>query len=218
MLSIGLFAFDHYVIPDANKTQDAIRAQIKGRPTQTYLRPDRKWIFGTGSSRIYYYKYFDPAEGVMVDVHVYELEPDTFRLTAPHLRRARALGTRAERLDLPGWMVAGFQKWKRVSLQSIQGPDLHVSGDAGASKLLSEGSQAGQADELPKNLMRTSANSSKADSIQSAFRCSSKEVRHSAVRHNHGAHLGSVRLHRSESGGYGRYRGQFRDRDRVLGA
>ena len=80
VLSAGLFAFDHYIIPDANKTQDAIRAQIKGRPTQTYLRPDRKWIFGSGSSRIYYYKYFEPVEGVMVDVHVYELEPDTFRL------------------------------------------------------------------------------------------------------------------------------------------
>jgi len=79
-LSVGLFAFDHYVIPDANKTQDAIRAQIKGRPTQTYLRPDRKWIFGMGSSRIYYYKYFEPTDGVMVDVHVYELKPDTFGL------------------------------------------------------------------------------------------------------------------------------------------
>jgi LPS export ABC transporter permease LptG/LPS export ABC transporter permease LptF len=80
VLSAGLFAFDYYIIPDANKTQDAIRAQIKGRPTQTYLRPDRKWIFGSGSSRIYYYKYFEPVEGVMVDVHVYELEPDNFRL------------------------------------------------------------------------------------------------------------------------------------------
>jgi LPS export ABC transporter permease LptG/LPS export ABC transporter permease LptF len=79
-MSAGLFAFDHYVIPDANKTQDAIRAQIKGRPTQTYLRPDRKWIFGSGS-RIYYYKYLDPNDGVMVEVNVYELEPNTFRLT-----------------------------------------------------------------------------------------------------------------------------------------
>lgn len=79
-LSLGLFAFDHYIIPDANKTQDAIRNQIKGRPSQTYLRPDRKWIFGAGSSHIYYYKYFDASEGVMVDVHVYQLEPNTFRL------------------------------------------------------------------------------------------------------------------------------------------
>jgi LPS export ABC transporter permease LptG/LPS export ABC transporter permease LptF len=88
-MSMGLFAFDHYVIPDANKTQDAIRNQIKGRPSQTYLRPDRKWIFGSGSPRIYYYKYFDAAEAVMLDVHVYELEPDTFRLKR-HIFAARA--------------------------------------------------------------------------------------------------------------------------------
>ena len=80
VLSAALFAFDYYVIPDANKTQDAIRNQIKGRPTQTYLDPNRKWIFGAGSSRIYYYKYFDATEGVMVDLHVYELEAETFRL------------------------------------------------------------------------------------------------------------------------------------------
>jgi LPS export ABC transporter permease LptG/LPS export ABC transporter permease LptF len=80
VLSVGLFAFDYYVIPDANKTQDAIRNQIKGRPTQTYLDPNRKWIFGTGSSRIYYYKYFDALDGVMVNLHVYELDPQTFRL------------------------------------------------------------------------------------------------------------------------------------------
>ena len=79
-LSAGLFTFDHYIIPDANKIQDAIRNQIKGRPSQTYLRPDRKWIFGSGSPRIFYYKYFDPVEPVMVEIHVYELEPDTFRL------------------------------------------------------------------------------------------------------------------------------------------
>ncbi|PYT26904.1 MAG: hypothetical protein DMG58_21495 [Acidobacteria bacterium] len=58
--SAGLFAFDHFYIPDANKKQDALRNEIKGKPTQTYLHPERKWIFGKGS-RIYYYKYFDRA-------------------------------------------------------------------------------------------------------------------------------------------------------------
>ena len=87
-LSMLLFAFDHYVIPDANRTQDAIRAQIKGRPVQTYLRPDRKWIFGAGS-RIYYYKYFEASEAVMLDVNVYELDPKTFRLTR-HIAAERA--------------------------------------------------------------------------------------------------------------------------------
>jgi LPS export ABC transporter permease LptG/LPS export ABC transporter permease LptF len=79
VLSGGLFAFDHYIVPGANLRQDALRAEIKNRPVQTYLRPDRKWIF-SGGSRIYYYKFFDTVENVMVDVSVYEIDPQTFRL------------------------------------------------------------------------------------------------------------------------------------------
>jgi LPS export ABC transporter permease LptG/LPS export ABC transporter permease LptF len=79
MLSAGLFAFDHYYIPEANRIQDGILNEIKGRPVQTYLRPERKWIFGQGS-RIYYYKYFDAAQNLMIGVNVYELAPETFRL------------------------------------------------------------------------------------------------------------------------------------------
>ncbi len=79
-LSGGLFAFDHYYVPEANRKQDALRNEIKGRPVQTYLRADRKWIFGEDSSRIYYYKYLDPVEHVMAGVNVYELDPSTYRL------------------------------------------------------------------------------------------------------------------------------------------
>src|SRR5947199_9408274 len=79
ILSAGLFAFDYYYVPEANRRQDALRDKIKGRPVQTYLRPDRKWIKGAGS-RIYYYKYFDTAADVMFGVSVYELDSSTFRL------------------------------------------------------------------------------------------------------------------------------------------
>jgi LPS export ABC transporter permease LptG/LPS export ABC transporter permease LptF len=79
LMSGGLFAFDHYVVPGANLRQDALRNEIKNRPVQTYLRPDRKWIFSAGS-RIYYYRHFDTAQNMMVDVSVYELDPRTFRL------------------------------------------------------------------------------------------------------------------------------------------
>lgn len=78
-LSGGLFAFDHLYVPEANRRQDALRNEIKGRAVQTYLSPERKWIFGQGS-RIYYYKFFDQAENVMGGVIVYELEPNTFEL------------------------------------------------------------------------------------------------------------------------------------------
>jgi LPS export ABC transporter permease LptG/LPS export ABC transporter permease LptF len=87
-LSGALFAFDHYYVPDANRKQDAIRNEIKGHPVQTFLHPERKWIYGKGS-RIYYYKYFDPAERVMAGVHVYEIDPVTFRVTK-HISAERA--------------------------------------------------------------------------------------------------------------------------------
>ncbi len=80
VLSGGLFAFDFYYVPQANRRQDELRDQIKGRAPQSYLRPDRKWIKGLGS-RIYYYKYFDTKNDVMAGVSVYELDPVTFRLT-----------------------------------------------------------------------------------------------------------------------------------------
>jgi LPS export ABC transporter permease LptG len=80
VLSAGLFAFDYQVVPPANRRQDALRDKIKGRPVQTYLRVDRKWIKGAGS-RIYYYKYFDTQESIMFGVSVYELDPATFRMT-----------------------------------------------------------------------------------------------------------------------------------------
>jgi LPS export ABC transporter permease LptG/LPS export ABC transporter permease LptF len=80
LFSTGLFAFDFYYVPGANLKQDALRDEIKGRPKQTYLRPDRKWIMGYGS-RIFNYLYFDPSEKVMLQANVFELEPTTFRLT-----------------------------------------------------------------------------------------------------------------------------------------
>ena len=78
-LSAGLFAFDHLYVPDANRRQEALRSEIKGRPVQTFLHPERPWIKGKGS-RIWYYKYFDYQKDVMGGVSVYELNPKTYDL------------------------------------------------------------------------------------------------------------------------------------------
>ena len=78
-LSGGLFAFDHYYVPEANRRQDALRNEIKGRAVQTYLSPEHKWIRGKGP-RFYYYKFFDQTENVMGGVIVYEIDPNTYQL------------------------------------------------------------------------------------------------------------------------------------------
>jgi LPS export ABC transporter permease LptG/LPS export ABC transporter permease LptF len=88
LLSVSLFAFDYYYVPEANRRQDAIRAEIKGNPVQTFQRPQRPWIRGEGS-RIYHYKYFDSARSEMAGVSVYELDPGSFRLLR-HISAERA--------------------------------------------------------------------------------------------------------------------------------
>ncbi|HLX86634.1 MAG TPA: LptF/LptG family permease [Terriglobales bacterium] len=75
-----LFASDQLYLPYTNKRQDALRNRIKGKPAQTYLRPDRKWIFGQHSD-IYYYQFFDPDRDVFGGVSVFQFDPHTFQIT-----------------------------------------------------------------------------------------------------------------------------------------
>jgi lipopolysaccharide export LptBFGC system permease protein LptF len=78
LLSAGLFAFDYDWLPRANQIQDALLNEIKGRPVQTYLHPERKWMIH--DYRIFYFKYFDPSEKLMVEPYVFELDPKTFHV------------------------------------------------------------------------------------------------------------------------------------------
>jgi LPS export ABC transporter permease LptF/LPS export ABC transporter permease LptG len=80
VVAVGLFFFDQLYLPQLNKRQDALRNQIKGKPAQTYLRPDRKWIFGQHHS-IYYYEFFDPDQDRFGSVSIFEFDPKTFELT-----------------------------------------------------------------------------------------------------------------------------------------
>ena len=129
LLSLGLFAFDHYYVPEANRRQDALRNEIKGRPVQTYLRPDRKWIFGQGP-RIYFYKYFDPSEQVMVGLSVYELDTNAWRLRR-HISAERAnwvpvlhswVLENGWSRDIRGAGEAGFRKFQAETFPELAEP------------------------------------------------------------------------------------------------
>ena len=112
ILSLGLFAFDYYqVLPEANRRQDAIRNEIKGRPVQTYLRPDRRWILAGQGSRIYYFRYFDQRTGVMVGVSVYQFRQNPWRLVK-HISAERAQWD----ASLQSWVFTNG--WRR----QLQGP------------------------------------------------------------------------------------------------
>ncbi len=87
-ISTGLFFFDQFYIPAANQRQETLRNQIKGKPAQTYLRPDRKWIFGEHNT-IYYYEFFDPDQNTFANITAFQFDPATFELTGRvHASRA----------------------------------------------------------------------------------------------------------------------------------
>ena len=85
ILAVSLFLFDEFYLPQANRRQEALRSTIKGRPPQTFLHPEQKWIFGqsrTGEpGRIFYYQFFDPDRNEFANLSVFEFDPHSFALS-----------------------------------------------------------------------------------------------------------------------------------------
>ena len=85
ILAVSLFLFDEFYLPQANRRQEALRSTIKGRPPQTFLHPEQKWIFGQQEpgqpGRIFYYQFFDPDRDEFANLSVFEFDPHTFALS-----------------------------------------------------------------------------------------------------------------------------------------
>ena len=146
ILAAGLFFADQFYLPHTNKRQEALHNQIKGKPAQTYLRPDRRWIFGQHND-IYYYQFFDPDRDQFANLTVFQHRPRQFRHHAAHPRRPRPLGRQSESLDLSnkagsarcdGAAIAGLPHLRR----------LHLSRTQRDAFVLQEGSEAVFRDEL----------------------------------------------------------------------
>jgi LPS export ABC transporter permease LptG/LPS export ABC transporter permease LptF len=110
-LAGGLFLMDQYYLPYANKQVETLRNQIKGKPPQTYLRPDRKWIFGQNSSKhggqgenrkVYYYEFYEPDRNQFGNITTFELDPHTFQI-AKRIYAARAHWSENQWIFENGW-------------------------------------------------------------------------------------------------------------------
>jgi LPS export ABC transporter permease LptG/LPS export ABC transporter permease LptF len=123
-----LLVLDDTYLPYANQRQDALRNQIKGRPAQTYTRPQR-WIFGE-NAKVYNYDLFEPKQNLFGGLSVIELDPVTFQM------RRRVFATRARWLDSEkiwalesGWLrdfsngeVSNYQPFTITSLPELVEP------------------------------------------------------------------------------------------------
>jgi LPS export ABC transporter permease LptG len=85
ILAVILFLFDEFYLPQANQRQEALRSIIKGRPAQTFLNPEQKWIFGHPRpgepDRIFYYQFFDRDRSEFANLSIFEFDPSTFALS-----------------------------------------------------------------------------------------------------------------------------------------
>ena len=135
-LAVSLFLFDQYYLPQANRRQEALRNVIKGRPPQTYLHPEQKWIFGQPRpgepSRIFYYEFFDPDAKEFANISVFELNPSTFQLTRRiFANRAVWDSDSGEWLFQNGWVrnVQGANVTSYRTFLETDFPEIHATPD-----------------------------------------------------------------------------------------
>src|SRR5271168_2293386 len=118
-LAVGLFFADQFYLPRTNQRQEALHNQIKGKPPQTYLRPERKWIFGQHND-IYYYQFFDPDRDQFGNVTIYQIDPANFAIAQRvHADRAhwadnlnRWVFERGWERSLRGPAISGFRTFE----------------------------------------------------------------------------------------------------------
>ena len=131
ILAVSLFLFDEYYLPQANRRQDALRNEIKGRPPQTVTHPEQNWIFGQPHpgepSRIFYYKFFDPDRNEFADISVFEFDPSTFALTRRIFASTAIWDSNTStwhfqngwQNDIEGDHSKGFERFTQTSFQEI---------------------------------------------------------------------------------------------------
>jgi LPS export ABC transporter permease LptG len=125
MLCVGLFLLQDYVLPYANVVQDDLHNKIKGKPPQSAMRFQRKWILGK-SNRIYNYEYFDGNQDSFVDLNVYDIDLKQADL----LRRTHAARAHIDRNGIwtleDGWIrdyESAQDGFRRITKETIGFPE-----------------------------------------------------------------------------------------------
>ncbi len=131
ILAASLFLFDEFYLPQANQRQEALRSIIKGRPPQTFLNPEQKWIFGQPRpgepDRIFYYQFFDRDRNEFANLSIFEFDPSTFALSR-RIFASRATWDQAAgswrflngwQREIDGASVTGYSEFQQTTFPEI---------------------------------------------------------------------------------------------------
>ena len=131
VLALSLFLFDEFYLPEANQRQEALRSIIKGRPPQTFLNPEQKWIFGHPRpgepDRIFYYQFFDRDRNEFANLSIFEFDPSTFalsrRIFASRVFWDQAAGSwrfqNGWQRDIAGASITAYREFTQTSFSEI---------------------------------------------------------------------------------------------------
>jgi LPS export ABC transporter permease LptG len=155
-LAASMIALDETYLPYANQRQDAFRNQIKGRPPQTYARPQR-WIFGN-DEKIYNYDLFDPAQNLFGGLSVVELDTATFQMKR-RVFATRAQWSNSEKVwvleggwvrDFSGGTITRYERFPVTSLPELSEPPSYFNREVRQASQMSWGALRRYIDELHK--------------------------------------------------------------------
>ena len=132
-IAASLLILDDTYLPYANQRQDAYRNIIKGKPPQTYSRPQR-WIFGE-NSKIYNYDLFDPTQQLFGGLSVVELDPTSFQMKRRvFAKQARWLDAEKTWVLESGWVrdfsdsqIERFAPFKVTTLPELTEPPAYFN-------------------------------------------------------------------------------------------
>ena len=128
VLAGAMLVMDETYLPYANQRQDALRNQIKGRPPQTYTRPQR-WIFGE-NAKIYNYDLFNPVQSLLGGLSILEIDPASFEVRR-RVFAARAQWSESQKMwllengwvrDFSGGAITRYEKFNVTALPELIEP------------------------------------------------------------------------------------------------
>jgi LPS export ABC transporter permease LptF/LPS export ABC transporter permease LptG len=132
-LAATMIVLDDVYLPYTNQRQDALRNLIKGKPAQTYTRPQR-WIFGE-KGKIYNYDLFEPDQNLFAGLTVVEIDPANFHVKRRiFANKARWSDTQNVWVLESGWVrdfqdgsVQKYQKFTATALPELTEPPAYFN-------------------------------------------------------------------------------------------
>lgn len=107
----GTWVVQEYLMPNANLTQDRLRAQIRGGEPRAITGTGRQWLGSTESNRLYSYE-FDEQANLLNEPAIYEFDPDGVHIASV---TSGAVGT---------WVTASRMAITRAETISFRGPEV----------------------------------------------------------------------------------------------